>query len=61
MLYHIACHKSIKEIAEIFRLSPNTINNRQADLRKKLKLKGKGRLLEYAISVKRHLLLLNGG
>jgi DNA-binding NarL/FixJ family response regulator len=61
MLWHIACHKSIKEIAEILRLSPNTINNRQADLREKLDLSGKGKLFEYALSVKRHLLQLKEG
>jgi DNA-binding NarL/FixJ family response regulator len=61
LLWHIACHRSIKDIAKILCLSPNTINNRQADLREKLDLNGKGKLLAYALSMKQHLLQLKGG
>jgi DNA-binding NarL/FixJ family response regulator len=60
ILWHVSCHKSMKEIATIFSVSPNTINNREAGLRKKLNLNGKGKLLEYALSIKRHLRQLNG-
>ncbi len=59
ILWHVSCHKSMKEIATFFSVSPNTINNREAGLRKKLNLNGKGKLLEYALSIKRHLCQFN--
>lgn len=55
LLWQVATHKSVNEIASIFSVSPNTINNRQAFLRKKLNLFGKGKLLQYALSIKQHL------
>jgi len=55
LLWQVACHKSVKEIANTSSLSPNTINNRLTFLRKKLNLYGKGKLLQYALSIKRYL------
>jgi DNA-binding NarL/FixJ family response regulator len=59
ILCQVASLKSIKEIAESLSVSPNTINNRQSSLRKKLNISGKRKLLEYALSIKRHLEQLN--
>ncbi len=58
ILSQIACHRSIKEIAENLFLSPNTINNHQAHLRKKLNLNGRGTLLQYALSIKQQIFSL---
>ncbi len=55
ILYHVANHFSIKEIADKMLLSPNTINNRQAELRKKLNLYGRKALLIFALSNKAEL------
>lgn len=55
LLWQVATHKSVSEIANVFSVSPNTINNRQAFLRKKLNLYGKGKLLQYALSIKQYL------
>jgi DNA-binding NarL/FixJ family response regulator len=50
ILWYISQCKTIKEIADLLCLSPNTINNRLADIRKKLGLKGKKSLLQFALS-----------
>lgn len=55
ILYHTACHKSVKEIAEELSISPHTVNNHQANLRKKLNLFGRNELLKYALTVKSKL------
>jgi DNA-binding NarL/FixJ family response regulator len=59
ILKYVSNRTSIKEIAKQLFLSPNTINNKQADLRKKLNIRGKGKLLEYVLSIKQHLNQLN--
>lgn len=59
VLFHTACHKSIKEIAEELSISPNTVNNHQANLRKKLNLFGRSTLLQYALAVKSELVRMN--
>lgn len=59
ILRHTACHKSVKEIAEELFLSPNTVNNHQANLRKKLNLFGRSTLLKYALEVKSKLILMD--
>lgn len=59
VLWHTACHKSVKEIAEKLSLSPNTVNNHQANLRKKLNLFGRSTLLKYALGVKSKLILMD--
>jgi DNA-binding NarL/FixJ family response regulator len=46
---------TMKEIAQKLFLSPNTINNKQANLRKKLKLNGRGKLLAFALSIRKYL------
>jgi DNA-binding NarL/FixJ family response regulator len=56
ILYHTACHKSVKEIAEELSISPNTVNNHQANLRKKLNLFGRSSLLKYGLAVKSKLI-----
>lgn len=49
-------HKSVKKIAEILFVSPNTVNNHLANVRRKLNLNGRGALLQYALSIKNRLL-----
>jgi DNA-binding NarL/FixJ family response regulator len=49
ILWHIGQFKKIKEIADLLCLSPHTINNHQAAIRKKLGLKGKSSLLQFAV------------
>jgi|JI10StandDraft_1071094.scaffolds.fasta_scaffold05262_16 two-component system response regulator DegU len=51
----VADRKSIKQIADELCLSPNTINNHQASIRKKLGLFGRNSILTYALSIKKLL------
>jgi DNA-binding NarL/FixJ family response regulator len=48
-------HKSVKKIAEALFVSPNTVNNHLANVRRKLNLNGRGALLQYALSIKNRL------
>jgi DNA-binding NarL/FixJ family response regulator len=55
VLWHTASIKSIKQIAKELHLSPNTVNNHQANIRKKLNLFGRNALAQHAMSVKNRL------
>ena len=55
ILWHTASLKSVKEIAEDLSISPNTVNNHQHSIRKKLNLKGSRVLIQYGLSVKEAL------
>jgi two-component system response regulator DegU len=57
VLWHTSNRKSIKQIANDLCLSPNTINNHHAHIRKKLQLKGRKSIMEFALSVKEKLSL----
>lgn len=59
ILQLISRRLSIKEIAKKLFLSPNTINNKQAALRKKLNLNGRGKLLPFALSIRDYLVDIN--
>ncbi|MFN9499820.1 MAG: response regulator [Chryseotalea sp.] len=60
ILRQVACFKSVKDIAKTLSVSPNTINNRQSRLRKKLSISGKRKLLEYVLSIKQYLNQFSG-
>lgn len=45
----VSKHKTMPQIAEILFISPHTVNNHAANIRKKLNLQGRGVLLKYAI------------
>lgn len=55
VLWHTASLKSIKQIAKELYLSPHTINNHQANIRKKLNLFGRNTLVQYAVSIRKKL------
>jgi DNA-binding NarL/FixJ family response regulator len=55
VLLHIACLKSNKEIAAAMDISYNTVNNHKHNICKKLGLKGRNILTQYALSVKNEL------
>ena len=55
ILLHLAQYKTMNQIAECLFISPVTVNNHQARMREKLDLKGRYRLLHFALSVQ-HLL-----
>jgi DNA-binding CsgD family transcriptional regulator len=55
VLWHTALLKSIKQIAKELSLSPHTVNNHQAGIRKKLNLIGRNSLVQYAVDNKERL------
>lgn len=59
VLWHASSLKSIKQIAKELNLSPHTVNNHQANIRKKLNLRGRNALVQYAVSVMGKLKDLN--
>lgn len=58
VLWYMSEHMSTKQIATNLFISPNTVNNHLANIRKKLNLNGRGVLLRYALSIKDKLLSL---
>jgi DNA-binding NarL/FixJ family response regulator len=52
VLWHTSHFKSIKQIAEVLFVSSHTIRNHQANIRHKLKIKGRGSLLQYSVLAK---------
>lgn len=49
VLYHIGTGSKSADIARILKLSTSTVETHRKNIRKKLKLVGKGKLIEYAI------------
>lgn len=60
VLWYVSQLKSVKEIAELLFISPNTVNNHEANIRHKLYLHGANSLQQFAQSVKGMLFLQNG-
>jgi DNA-binding CsgD family transcriptional regulator len=55
ILEHVANHKSMKDIATELEISPNTVNNHQSNIRRKLSLSGRSSLLQFALGLKKYL------
>lgn len=51
----IGTHRTMPQIAKMLFISPHTVNNHVANIRKKLRLKGRGVILKYALEVKDRL------
>lgn len=60
ILWHLASHMTIKQIAESLSVSPYTINNHMANVRQKLKLSGHHSLAKYALSIRHKLMEVEG-
>ncbi|MFK8101612.1 MAG: LuxR C-terminal-related transcriptional regulator [Saprospiraceae bacterium] len=56
----IGTYKTMPQIAEKLRISPHTVNNHVANIRKKLDIRGRGVVLKYALAIKHRLLEVNG-
>jgi len=48
------------EIAEELFISPHTVNNHVANIRRKLDLQGRGVVLKYALAIKHRLVEVDG-
>lgn len=60
VLWLVSQHLSVKQIGEKLFISYNTVTNHQSNIRKKLKIKGHGSLLQYALSLRERLIEVNG-
>lgn len=58
ILWHTSLLKSIKEIASDLNLSPHTVNNHQANIRRKLNQQGRNILSQFAINHKEKLKMI---
>ena len=56
----IGTYKTMPQIAEKLKISPHTVNNHVANIRKKLEIKGRGVVLKYALAIKHRLMEVNG-
>ena len=56
----VSTHRTMPEIARKLYISPHTVNNHIANIRKKLNLKGRGKLLKYALDIKHRLIEVDG-
>ena len=60
VLWYVSQIKSVKEIAGLLSISPNTVNNHEVNIRHKLNIHGKNSLLQQALNVKERLIFANG-
>lgn len=60
VLWHVVQFKTVREIAELLSISPNTVNNHEVNIRRKLGIHGKNSLLQYALNIKQNLIFVNG-
>lgn len=56
----VSTHKTMPEIAKELFISPHTVNNHIANIRRKLKLVGRGSLLKFALAIKHRLIEKEG-
>ncbi|MFK8103152.1 MAG: LuxR C-terminal-related transcriptional regulator [Saprospiraceae bacterium] len=56
----VGTHKTMPEIAEKLFISPHTVNNHIANIRRKLDLRGRGVVLKYALAIKHKLVEIDG-
>ena len=56
----VGTHRTMPEIAKELYISPHTVNNHIANIRKKLDLQGRGVLLKYALEIKHRLVEVDG-
>ncbi|MEM8907655.1 MAG: response regulator transcription factor [Bacteroidota bacterium] len=56
----VGTHKTMPEIAEKLFISPHTVNNHIANIRRKLDLHGRGVVLKYALAIKHRLVEVDG-
>lgn len=56
----VSAHNTMPEIAKKLYISPHTVNNHIANIRRKLDLHGRGVVLKYALSVKHRLIDIDG-
>ena len=56
----VSTHKTMPEIAGELFISPHTVNNHVANIRKKLDLQGRGSILKYALANKHRLVEVDG-
>jgi len=60
ILSMVGTHKTMPEIAEELFISPHTVNNHVANIRRKLDLQGRGVVLKYALAIKHRLVEVDG-
>ena len=56
----VGAHKTMPEIAQKLFISPHTVNNHIANIRRKLDLHGRGVVLKYALDIKHRLVDIDG-
>lgn len=56
----VGAHKTMPEIARKLYISPHTVNNHIANIRRKLDLRGRGVVLKYALTIKHRLVETDG-
>ncbi|MFK8101575.1 MAG: LuxR C-terminal-related transcriptional regulator [Saprospiraceae bacterium] len=56
----VSSYKTMPEIAKKLFISPHTVNNHIANIRRKLDLQGRGVVLKYALEIKHRLIEVNG-
>ncbi len=56
----VGTHKTMPEIAQKLFISPHTVNNHVANIRRKLDLQGRGVVLKYALAIKHRLVEVDG-
>ena len=56
----VSAYKTMPEIAKKLFISPHTVNNHIANIRRKLDLQGRGVVLKYALGIKHRLVEVNG-
>jgi len=59
VLWYVSQFKTVREIAELLCISPNTVNNHEGNIRHKLNIQGKSSLLQYALNIKEKLIFGN--
>lgn len=60
ILAMVSTHKTMPEIAKELYISPHTVNNHIANIRRKLDLEGRGTLLKFALAIKHRLIERDG-
>lgn len=56
----VSAYKTMPQIAKLLFISPHTVNNHIANIRRKLDLHGRGVVLKYALEIKHRLIEVNG-
>jgi two-component system nitrate/nitrite response regulator NarL len=60
VMWLVAQLKSVKEIADILLISPNTVNNHEVNIRRKLGLIGHNSLQQYSLKIRNNLSMKDG-